>query len=270
MLINTAILFLRECLPLFLMFAYLLAIMPKLFTRTWRNIALVLTCLVVPFSFFTLAQGISESFAGQGAEFMVIALLLVHLFCFLLATTQLVNDRVRVILVFLGVISFFTLKGSSLIFYLDIYTQQTMNWQPLLVGALIGMGICISVLVLLRFMLTELIAHRQTHWVIGLWVLFLVGNTAEISHVLLQINALDWGANTLIDISAFVDDSAEYGYLLNALVGFESSPSVLFVVLYGASLMLAIVCLRTFGFIGYQTSLSSTLSVEISTHERLI
>jgi high-affinity iron transporter len=252
------------------MFAYLLAIMPKLFTHTWLNIALLLTCSVVPFSFFTLAQGISESFAGQGAEFMIITLLLVHLFCFLLATTQFVNERVRLILVLLGVSSFFTLKGSSLIFYLDIYTQQTVNWQPLLVGGLIGMGICISVLVLLRFVLTELIAHRQTHWVIGLWVLFIVGNTAEISHVLLQINALDWGANTFFDISAFVDDSAEYGYLLNALVGFESSPSVLFVVLYGVCLMLAILCLRALGCVSNQHSKSPVYPGEFSTHEGLL
>jgi high-affinity iron transporter len=243
MLINTAILFLRELLPLCLLFAYLLAILPNVFARKAFNLALMLACLLVPFVFFSMAETVSDALAGKGAELLGICLLLAQLVCFLVASTSYVSTSSRAILVWVGVTSLASFKGSSLILYLDIYLQQSVNWQPLLVGALIGTGICLSILVLLKFLLTELISHQQQKWVLLLWVLFLVGNTLEISNLLLQINAVEWGAQTLFDISNVIADSSEYGYLLNALLGFESSPTLLFLSLYAAFFCAAMILL---------------------------
>jgi high-affinity iron transporter len=232
MLTNTVILLLRELLPLCILFSFIMALTPQLFANRIFNICFALSCIVVPFLSFTVAEAVSDALEGQGAEVMGVMLLLIFFACLSTATLFSLPKAKTAMCMFIGAIAFITYKGSSLILYLDIYSRQVANWQPLVVGIFIGLGICISLLVLFTFLLSELQSHRQRHWLLLVWLLFLAGNTAESSNLLLQINAVEWGAYAMFDVSAYVQDASEYGHLLNALIGFDTSPTLLFVTIY--------------------------------------
>jgi high-affinity iron transporter len=232
MLTNTVILFLRELMPLCVLFAYLVAMQPGMFANKIYRLWLIVAAIIVPFGFFVIAEAVSDAFEGKGAEIMGISLLALHFLSLVSATFLNIGQAKRAYVVAFGAICFTTYKGSSLILYLDIYANQMANWQPLVVGSLIGLGISVSLLVLFWFLLSELLTHGKRAWVWLFWILFLSGNTAEISNLLLQINAIDWGASALFDISVHVQDSSEYGHLLNAFFGYDAMPTSLFVGIY--------------------------------------
>jgi high-affinity iron transporter len=218
----------------------MLVFRPQLFADRVFTIFFWTACLVVPFVSFSVAEAVSDAFTGQGAEIMGITLLLLHFMCLLAATVFSLSKSSTAWLMAIGAIALITYKGSSLILYLDIYSQQLAFRQPLIVGIVIGLGICVSLLVLFRFLLAELYSHHQYAWVTAFWVLYLAGNTAEISNLLLQINAVEWGAQTLFDMSAYIQDASEYGHLLKALIGFDASPTALFIAIYGGCVGVAI------------------------------
>ncbi|WP_371195075.1 hypothetical protein [Glaciecola sp. SC05] len=239
MLINTVILLLRELMPLCILFSFMLVLRPTLFADRAFTVWFWITCLVVPFVSFSVAEVVSDAFSSKGAEIMGITLLLAHFVCLLSATMLSLSKNNTAWLMAIGAIALITYKGSSLILYLDIYANQLAFWQPLIVGIFIGLGICMSLLVLFRFLLSELQGHHRNAWVMAFWVLYLAGNTAEISNLLLQINAVEWGAKTFFDVSAYVQDASEYGHLLKALIGFDASPTVLFMAIYIACMGVA-------------------------------
>ena len=72
------------------------------------------------------------------------------------------------------------------------------------------------------------------------WALFLSGQISQVVNLLQQVDIIK-SSGALWDSTNLVKDSSEYGHLLKTLFGYEAGPSLEFIMLYTASLLLFIV-----------------------------
>ena len=235
MLINTVILFLRDLLPLFILFCYLKLVHPYIFKKYNYLLITLIAGVLFSFYYFSIAMFVSELFEGAGNEILTVVLLILGYTCFvsstLLASSSKKASSLVLTLLFIGINSIIAVKGSAFLIFLDVYLQQSVNWLNLLTGFVIGLGICISFASLFLFILKELNHVNQLKLIPIFWYLFLAGQVIKIMPYLSQVDLLPFGGS-IIDLSYLVKDSSEYGHILNALFGYEASPSLTFLILY--------------------------------------
>jgi high-affinity iron transporter len=234
MIINTVVLFLRDLLPVFIIFSYLSVLLEhKVFNDKPWLLSLLFGC-VLAVVFSLTAQYITEWFDGSGLEIVRTVLLslvfLLLIYSLYASSNNEISTHVRFMFIAAG--SLFILeKGSSFLLFFNVYIQQEGNLLNTLIGCFVGLGICTSFSILFRFTLKELLSKQYILLVISLWSLFLAGQVSGVLHYLSQVDIITLDSS-LLNVNTYVSDSSELGHMLKALVGFESSPSLSFIVMY--------------------------------------
>ncbi|WP_448211006.1 hypothetical protein [Colwellia sp. MEBiC06753] len=241
MIINTVILFLRDLLPVFILLCYLKVIFnQQTLSRQFWLVAIGLG-LVGDLLFFNAAEVLSDWFEGAGMEVLRAILLIVTYVCLLISVSMQSSNRhptsVFTIVATTGIAAFITLKCSGFLIFFDVYIQQKDNMLNVIIGCLIGAGICISFSALFVYFLSELKHNRQLTWVLVLWYLFIAGQVSELVVYLSQVDLIVIGA-PVFQMGDIIKDSSEYGHILNALVGYEESPSKALLVVYVIAFMI--------------------------------
>lgn len=131
-------------------------------------------------------------------------------------------------------------EGSEIILYVGGVAGQPGNFTPVLFGGIIGGGIGVSTGVLLYYGLISL----NIKWAFRLSLILLALVTGNMgSQAVLLLTQADWLPFTPIawNSSAILAEDSIPGHLLYALIGYESTPSVLQLVCYLSGMILIIV-----------------------------
>lgn len=193
---------------------------------------------------FVSAESLSELFGAKGLELTHVILILIA-YCLFVAIPVLnvthVKARLKIILVLcLSAGAFVSLKGTEFIFYFWVHKDASGQLLNILIGCILGLGICISFSILFRFFLHELFYSRYLPAFLYLWFSFLAGQLSQITSLLSQVDLIVAQA-PVMDISRIVNDSSEYGHILNALIGYESSPNPTMLTVYVIGLFIPLI-----------------------------
>lgn len=249
MFLNAVVLILQEILEAALLLAVLM-VLGRVFLRQWLTAANVARSWVgyavalgvlCAWGYAAVTPTISEWFDYVGQEVMNALLHLLGLtgiivLCFVvpsrfLQQRQLLRVRVAYLAMLLIVTLALVREGSEIIIYLTGVTGQRNNVMPVLLGGSIGAGIGISCGIFLYYSLVSL----SSTWTLraGMILLALIsGNMA--SQIVMLLSQADWlpYTSTAWDSSSLLAENSIPGHLLYALVGYESSPSILQAVCY--------------------------------------
>ncbi len=244
MLTNTVILFLRDLLPIFIMFAYVQTIFEYQKAKTSQLSIIIGVALAISILVLLFFENLGDLFEGTGIEWLKVSLIFVSFICFLLSHNA-VLFRYRAYLLGGAIVSLLALHFISFLLYFFIYFVIDDVVIELIIGCAIGIGICISFYFLFSFIVQELWQSKFAWVVLLLWSLFVANQVSNISNFFHQIDLLTLGTSQWVDLSSWIQDNSEYGFILKALVGFDSSPSVLnsvllvmgFVSMFGFSML---------------------------------
>lgn len=227
MLINTVILFIRDTLPIFLLFSILLSQrhVPLRALLAGLTGGLLLTGLL-----YRNLGMVSELFDGGGLELSKTLLLIVVFLGLCGFIYAHMAKRLRLLSVFaILLIGAITLVNAIHFFIYSVaYWSSQQADMALMMGTVIGLGISSSVSVLLYLFLDTWQRQRG-----GLLVLaiFLAGQIAGVAVLLEQINVLS-EQSRLWNTSGWLADESEYGHFLNVLFGYEATPGIAYVLVY--------------------------------------
>jgi high-affinity iron transporter len=124
-----------------------------------------------------------------------------------------------------------TREGSEIVLYLGGLMQQQEHLQAVLMGAILGFGIGLSIGFLLFYGLMGLRSGWGERAATFLLALF-AGNM--LAQAVMQLTQADWipATQPLWDSSNWLPEQSIFGQLLYALVGYESTPSLWHVLAY--------------------------------------
>ncbi len=237
MLINTVLLFLQNALPIFIITTLLLLKFPLKLTNKdkmkWLLLALVLTAL----SAFILSanlENISQTVEGKGVELLYsLGLLLVYCasITLFMRNITLGNTITKMLSAFVIFFIISCLNGAQFITYLTSYWAQAQQIESMLIGIILGGGICLSIAILFYFLLryTDQKIYPATSNYFLLF--FIIGQLMHAIILLQQVDILP-SSQPFWDSSKFIDENSELGQLLTVLFGYESTPSFLQLIIY--------------------------------------
>ena len=217
MLINAVLVYTRELLPVLLLIAVLLQLQPK------RQLQLLMFTLLLSAAVMLLLapwlSAITQLFDGNGLELMFVLAQLITLTALLVLAVLPANRLAAV----LAVVSQVVLCGVNLLLYSLISTGESAV-ESLWLGAVLGLGIGISIAVLWYQVLSEL--ERFGDGVLGL-MLALIG-ARQSSEIALLLGQIDWlpSGQALWDSSNFINEQAEIGVFFHAWFGYEATPDL--------------------------------------------
>lgn len=225
MLINTVLMFLRELLPLCLLLATLLV----WHRNVWRHFVLYFAFpSVLMLSLISLQMvWISEQMDGLGLELLYSFL---YLSCFVLLCLAALQVRWALLSSALAAASLFSISGSNLLLYIWLPTQAENTPADLLLGSALGVGIGASIAVLWYYLLTELKQWRSSSFAV---LLSLSGARQVLMASALLIQS-DWlvAGPGLWHTEEWLSEQSELGFFLQALMGYEATPSLSQLLLY--------------------------------------
>ncbi|MEG3767151.1 FTR1 family iron permease [Alteromonas sp. 14N.309.X.WAT.G.H12] len=230
MLINTVVLFLRDMLPIGLLISLLLA-MPGITVKPLLlRVAVTFTVALAIYSYLSHISQLAE---GTGFELLKVAFF-IGAWIGICAIARVSNDQLHsehwglnLLLLGIGI-------PNSLHFMVYFFSALSSHTDSkLLIGSILGLGISTSIAILLHIFLSTLLKHKLTFH-ITTW--FVAAQTAGIATLLEQIDILPtphqaWSTTQL------VSDESEYGHLLNALLGYEATPSVSYLCVFFIALV---------------------------------
>jgi high-affinity iron transporter len=239
MLINTVILFLRDALPIFVLVVYLYVHLPT--SRLWLLICF-LTGALLSLIYINQIHIIGQWFDGNGIE---LSLWLSQLFVYLLTLglayrlSQAQSSNKNIMYWVAGIMVNLTLvsKGSNFILYFEGYLNQSNVLQSMLLGTFLGLGICLSLAVLL-YLAAQWLKQRWGPW--ATWSLVLVYSTGQLVNalpLLVQVDIIEASA-TAWTSQDIVSNEFEFGHLFNVLFGYQASPSIAQVIVYVLALLI--------------------------------
>lgn len=241
MIINTIILFLRDLLPIFILLSYLHVLLKNKTLPFAYLSPSILLGVVGSVLFFLIAPYISEYLEGTGMERVFVSLLLITYsflsFISVFTSKQKLSLLPIKVMISLGITAFVIFKVSTFLIFFNSYFQQQGNALYSLIGCIVGLGICASFSALFTFILTELIERNKNTVINICWALFLAGQVSQITIYLSQVDLINVGP-PILNLSGFIQDNSEYGHVLKALIGYEESPSLVFLIIYGLALVL--------------------------------
>lgn len=227
--IKTVIIFLRDLLPVFILFAYLQSLYPAFFKMKATSVWKVVVATLLTISVKPLLELSIEWFDGTGPEWISILLIIIVVVSMLSLSAM--PKHYKSLLTWTAIICFTGLKLSSFLLYFSVEMSATDSLSALIVSSVMGLGICVSFYILWSFVLNEVYSFNPT--VVGIFMsMFVAGQAAKIVNHLHQIDATSFGSNRFGSIEHLISEQSELGHILKALVGFESVPSQLFIVVY--------------------------------------
>jgi len=241
MLINTVILVLRDMLPLFILAMWFVAYLSPRLLTVKSILPITAVGIVATLVFFSFAARISNYFDGAGLElFLVILISLVYVSLLLGSAgklNNLNNNQLSDKLLLIGFCCLFVIKGMNFLIYFNGYLSRSSNDLGIVIGILVAFGIAASFSILCFFILRWLAESSRRSILNVLWALFLAGSVTQTVPLLAQIDVIS-GAESLWNSSWLIKDSSEFGHILKALMGYEATPSVRFILVYLGSISL--------------------------------
>jgi high-affinity iron transporter len=233
MLINTVILFLRDALPIFVLVVYLYVHLPA--NKLWLSICVVAGALL-SLIYINQIHIIGEWFDSKGIELSLwLSQLFVYLLALVLAFGLDPNNALKKYVFYwaAGLMVSLTLvsKGSNFILYFDGYLDQNNVLQSMLLGIFLGLGICLSLAILL-YLTAQWFRQRFGIW--STWSLVLIYATGQLVNalpLLVQVDLIDASA-TAWSSQHLLSNEFEFGHLFNVLFGYQATPSIAQVIVY--------------------------------------
>lgn len=245
MLINTVILFIKDILPVFVLFCFIYIYIKPAWLNKKSTTWLIVTCILGAVIVYCNIEPISDAFDGDGLEIYSVIINVYIYAGLLLSSSKLITTeplsklQSYLLLTGAGIFSVMKLSEFFLFFTTSVIHQQTLDHT--LVGSIIGIGICSSFSILLAALLT--LALTQSTWLKhSFWLLYLNGFLIEILYQLQQIDIIST-SSALWNTSGMISGASEYGYLLNTLFGYVASPTVEHLATYAVSLILYLLML---------------------------
>lgn len=246
MLINTVLLFLQSVLPMFVIISLLLSCFTsQTVTQITRANVIFISGLAIAFALILhqCMERISVSFGGKGSELLFSSGFILIYFCsvllFLLSSKNNFSNvtKILALIVFLLV---FSLNGSHFMFYLTSHwTQGKSGVEPLLIGIILAIGICVSVAILLYFLLGY--SNKNIHIKTSRYFLlfFSLGQLIQSIALLQQVDVLPL-SYSLWNSNHFITENSEIGQLLGVMFGYETTPSLMQLIIYLAAFILPV------------------------------
>lgn len=233
MLINTVILFLRDALPIFVLVVYLYVHLPA--SKFW-----LLQCLItgglLSLIYINQIHVIGQWFDGKGIELSLwLSQLSVYLLTLVLtyelnryhSTNKHLLYWIAGLMISLTLVS----KGSNFILYFDGYVNQSNVLQSMLLGTFLGLGICLSLGILL-YLAAHWLKQRLGPWAtLSLIHIYATGQLVNALPLLVQVDIID-ASTTAWNSQHIVSNEFEFGHLFNVLFGYQASPSIAQVLVY--------------------------------------
>jgi len=242
MLINTVILFLRDALPVFVLLVYLHALL-KL-NQFWASLSLI-AGVILSLLYVSQIQLVATYFQGNGVELLRwLVQCIIYLLTLFLGYKLLRKETTppRYLLSIAAIMISLTVaaKGGNFMLYFAGYWQQNHMLQAMLLGTLLGIGICVSIAILLYFSSLWL-RQRCGLWIT--WFLLLLHTTGQLTNalsLLVQIDLISsssptWNSHKLIS------NQSETGYLFNVLFGYQATPSLAQIIVYLTAILLPLI-----------------------------
>jgi high-affinity iron transporter len=259
MFLNAVILVLQEILEASLLLALLLVLVrlqpAALHLRNDWALLSVVCGVIGSWAFATATATISAWFDNVGQEVVSAALQLISIALVLvlgflwrgedvsaLPLSRAVGAFCLVIIVVIAI----TREGSEIILYTEGIMAQPESLTPVLLGTVVATGIGLSCGVLLYVILRSLSDRHALRVAVVLLALF-AGNQAM--QAILLLTQADWMPYTpeLWNSSALLLEYSMPGQLLNALIGYEATPSLAQLVGYLAAVA-AVACTPLFRY----------------------
>lgn len=238
MLINTVILFLRDALPIFVLLGLLLA--QVRLSKTLLSGALLLG-FALSLIFIQQVDSLGMLFDGAGLEITLWSLHVIFYINVLVLGYVCLGARsehLNPVWFAVGlIVIMFVAKGSNFLLYFNGFFNQLDALQSMSIGTLLGLGICLSVAILLFFFMHGL---RVRFGRIAPWIVLLVFASGELMnslHLLVQVDLLHTSA-PVWNSQWLIDDESEYGHLFNVLFGYVSAPTMLQISVFTAAIVL--------------------------------
>jgi len=254
MLLNSVIFVLREVLEASLIISVLLALSQnQAMSKKWALPAVLVGLILAGFYANQLAT-ISSYFDGVGQE-LVNAGLHFLVYVFILLTVVLLKypwTRSLAILAMSGCVVFASVReASEIIIYLAGFVAIPDLFSSVLIGSIIGAGIGLSVGILFYYLIAY--ARFERGLFFGLFLLVLIAGSM-VSQTIQLLTQADFISSQMPiwDSSFLVDERSLFGELLYALIGYESTPTLIQFVSYSVSILFA-------GILTVSTFLSSPL-----------
>ncbi|PCI53828.1 MAG: hypothetical protein COB45_09680 [Gammaproteobacteria bacterium] len=237
MLINTVLLFLQSALPLFIIISLLLLRFTTASESlvTHKNI-FIMSALAIVFVFLLNQhmEKISQLFDGKGTELIFSCGFIIIYFCS--ALLFLLNNKNRFIkvkktLALIVLLLVCSLNGSHFILYLTSYWAQSLPFESLFIGIILAIGICISFAILFYFLLRYCDAYIYINTSCYFLLFFALGQLMQSIALLQQVDILPLN-DSLWNSTNFIAENSELGQLLRVLLGYETTPSVMQLIIY--------------------------------------
>lgn len=246
MLINTVILFLQNALPIFIITCLLLLSLTTKqiseFSPKWLILGLLLTLIAV-FKLSEYLEVLSQKFDGKGIELFFSVGVFIMYFAsvsLFLLKREYSYSVLKTLLVGLIFLIVSCLHGSYFTVYLKSYWLQTQQVESMLIGIVLGGGICLSISILLYFVLKyadRLISHQTSKIFL---LLFAIGQLMHTIVLLQQVDIFP-SSKTLWNSSDLISEHSELGQLLTVLFGYETTPSILQLITYTVALIIPVI-----------------------------
>jgi len=224
--INSVILFIRDTLPIFLLVSLLLS---QSGIRLIHLLIGVLIGLMVAGGLYINLATLSALAEGGGLEIVKAVVLLITLIILcLLIRDAIAYNKSTSRWAMLLVVGITITNAIHFLIYSFAYWSTDRADISLAMGSIIGLGISLSVSVLLHAIVS---AVNNAYVKLSFLCVFCAGQFAGITLLLEQIDYLDV-TERVWDSSDWVADDSEYGHLMNVLFGYEATPSIAYISVY--------------------------------------
>ncbi|MGQ8365381.1 hypothetical protein [Glaciecola sp. 1036] len=234
---NIVIVFLRDLLPIFILICYATEIPQHFAYSKGKWITMVVIGVLGSVVIWGNVEIFVDWFEGAGMEVVYTLMIMLSYLMFVLA--WLASPKNAKALLFTGVALFVCYKLTEFLIFFEVVTQQQVGFLNAGLGVIFGIGICSSFAVLFKFALSQIGQTKYRYFIILCWSMFLAGLLSQISPLLAQVDFVNTGVS-VFNLSDYVSDSSEYGHLLNALIGYESSPDATYLAIYSIAFLVSL------------------------------